>query len=476
MKLNTIFKTILLESEIDNIIKNKKEKLSKGEIGSEKLFNSTFDYYVKEFIRNIPTPKKYIAKFLDLVNELYLSHDGLTLYETFEKIYYYFNEWMTYKSQNLITKDILAQTHDSLIDTVEEADSNINKRKAEKEIDNIYEDNRWLVIRIKSKEASCKYGSETKWCISSTKSDNRFTGHGYSENNFIYFIIDKKEKYNSNDVLYKMAVLVNKKTGFIQVWDAADKYLEPEQVDVVARFIPEVFEAIGKYTNILRDDIDEGFIKDNIYNPVLKEINKYERTIIKYNFDFSVLKLKFKKGDTRHFIDIDVNIKNNTISATFYCYKLIENDKTGERYYSFTPTSIVSTVSNEKLTKTNFIKKIRELFYDLFKTPEVKKYFNDNPDEYFSTVGLYNDIQYLNRSKVPQKAFITAIKLLKDKGEQNITTIRRIVDPRLLASHNVKPLLKSLYNFDLITLEKRGRNVMIVPTPKLIKTPLNRLI
>jgi hypothetical protein len=41
---------------------------------------------------------------------------------------------------------------------------------------------------------------------------------------------------------------------------------------------------------------------------------------------------------------------------------------------------------------------------------------------------------------------------------------------------NVKPLLKSLYNFGLITLERRGNNVMIIPTPKLIKTPLNKII
>jgi hypothetical protein len=116
------------------------------------------------------------------------------------------------------------------------------------------------------------------------------------------------------------------------------------------------------------------------------------------------------------------------------------------------------------------------LVTNLFKSPEVKQFFTDNPEEYFSSVKLYQDIDKMGTKKVPQGAFITAIKLLKDKGEQNITTIRRIVDPRLLASHNVKPLLRSLYSFGLITLEKRGRNVMIVPTPKLVKTPFDKLI
>jgi hypothetical protein len=477
MKLNTIFKTILLESEIDNIIKNKKEKLSKSEIGSETLFSKAFDYYVKEFIKNIPTPKKYVSKFLDLVNENYMGHDGLTLYDAFEQIYYYFNTWMTYKSQNLITKDILAQTYESLIDIVDEVKYNQKIRKAEKEIDNVYEDNRWLVIRVKSKEASCKYGSETKWCISSTKGDNRYHGYGYSENNFIYFIIDKKVKYDSNDVLYKMAVLINKKTGVIQVWNAADKLLEPEQVDVVARFIPEVFEAISKDTTILRNNLDEEFIKHSLYDTYsLKSIKYYERVKLKFNTDYSMLWMTYQKPNTNHWIEVDVDIKNNNISSTFYVSKIINDEKTGERYYNSTPTSIISIVSNEKITKSNFIKLIKNLFFDLFKTPEVKKFFTDNPEEYFSTVKLYKDIKTMGTKKVPQGAFVTAIKLLKEKGEQNITTIRRIVDPRLLASHNVKPLLRSLYSFGLIKIEKRGRNVMIVPTPKLVKTPLEKLI
>jgi hypothetical protein len=171
-----------------------------------------------------------------------------------------------------------------------------------------------------------------------------------------------------------------------------------------------------------------------------------------------------------------VDIKNNNISSTFYVSKIINDEKTGERYYNSTPTSIISIVSNEKITKSNFIKLIKNLFFDLFKTPEVKKFFTDNPEEYFSTVKLYKDIKTMGTKKVPQGAFVTAIKLLKEKGEQNITTIRRIVDPRLLASHNVKPLLRSLYSFGLIKIEKRGRNVMIVPTPKLVKTPLEKLI
>lgn len=476
MSLRTLIESILLEGEIDNIIKNKKEKLSKGDIGNNPEFSKEFDYYTKEFIKNIPTPKKYISKFFDLVDEYY-NYGGTGVGDAFEGVYYNFNKWMLYKSKNLITKDILAQDTNSLFDIIEEVEDGLKKRELEKEIDKIYDTDRWLVIRVKSQEASCKYGSETKWCISATKGDNRFIGYGYSEHNHIYFVIDKKEKLDSEDVLYKMAILVNKKTGKLEVWDAQDNKLTPDQVNMVRRFIPEIFESIGKDSEIAKDELDENFIKYSLYdNYGTKYIKDYKRVGLKFNTDYSMLELKYQFGESRHFIEVDIDVKNNNISATFYYYKLINDEKTGERYYSFTPTSIISKVSNEKITKSNFINSIRKSVIYLSKSPEVKKYFIDNPNEYFSNVKLYKDIETMGTKKVPQKAFITAIKLLKDKGEQNITTIRRIVDPRLLASHNVKPLLRSLYSFGLITLEKRGRNVMIVPTPKLVKTPLDKLI
>lgn len=472
MELKSLIENILLEGEIDNIVKNKKEKLSNREIGNLKDFSKSFDYYAKEFIKNVPTPKKYISKFFDLVEEYYMDL-GI---DTFESIYYYFNKWMLYKSQNLITKDILAQTADSLFKTVDEVEENKKRKELEKEIDKVYENDRWLVIRVKSKEASCKYGTETKWCISASKSDNRFTGYGYSENNFIYFVIDKKQKRDTEDTLYKMAILVNKYSKKIEVWDATDKQLSPDQVNIVNRFIPEIFEAIGKDSEIAKDDIDELFIRKTFEYHLLRYINDYKRTLLKYNTDFSVLLFSYELKNVNHYIQVDVDVKNNKITSTFFYRKLIDNKETGERYYDFTDTMLSANVINEKLNKSNFVKLIRKSVFDLLKSPEVKKYFIDNPKEYFSNVKLYKDIETMGTKKVPQEAFVTAIKLLKEKGEQNITTIRRIVDPRLLASHNVKPLLRSLYSFGLIKIEKRGRNVMIVPTPKLVKTPLNKLI
>jgi hypothetical protein len=466
MNLRTLIESILLEGEIDNIIKNKKEKLSKGDLGSNPEFPKEFDYFSKEFIKNIPTPKKYISKFFDLVEEYY-NYGGVGLGDAFEDVYYTFNKWILYKSKNLITKDILAQDANSLFDIIEEVEENQRIKESEKEIDKIYDTDRWLVIRVKSKEASCKYGSNTQWCISATKGDNRFTGYGYSENNFIYFVIDKKDKVSPEDSLYKMAILANKKTDKLEVWDAEDKQLTPSQVTILNRFIPEVFDSINKDRLSALDEITEEFIKETLYdNHRLKYLQNYERVELKFNTDYSMLWLRYQLPNTYHYIYTIIDVKRNNISSTFF-YKPEINKK---------EVDFGSVEITEKITKSNFISLIKKSFFDLLNSPEVKQFYNDYPNEYFSSVKLYQDIENMGTKKVPQKAFITAIKLLKDKGEQNITTIRRIVDPRLLASHNVKPLLRSLYSFGLITLEKRGRNVMIVPTPKLVKTPLDKLI
>lgn len=476
MSLDKQFNTILLEGEMENIINKRRTKMLDTIIDLPSKINKSFDFYTEKFIANIPTPKKYISKFYDLVEEEH-EHTASAIDICFDVIYNGFNKWMIYKSKNIIKKDIMAQSSESLLDIVSEIDESERKKLLEGKVKKIYDDGKWLAIRVNSKEASCKYGSNTQWCISALN-DNRFNGYGYSENNHIYFIIDRRDRIHNDDVLYKMAVLINKKTRFIEVWNAKDKRLSHDNVDIVWRFLPEVFKAISQDVNTAQDDIDDNYIDFMLNNEYsLKKIKNYKRTSFKFDKESSLISLNYTLfNNPNHFIKIFIDINNNTITSNFYYRKLINNDKTGERYYDFVPTILISKVSNEDITKSNFKNLIKSSLINLLNTPEVKKYFLDNPNDYFNSVKLYQGIETMGTKKVPQDAFITAIKLLKEKGEQNITTIRRIVDPRLLSSHNVKPLLRSLYSFGLIKLEKRGSNVMIVPTPKLVKTSLDKLI
>src|SRR3990167_5950907 len=104
----------------------------------------------------------------------------------------------------------------------------IAKQDAEK----IYEDERYLVVFLKTKEASCKYGMDTRWCISATESENAFYQKLVENNSVFYFIIDKARDVSS-DPLGKVALQYRRDEQYNatldSVWIANDDQLSLEQ-------------------------------------------------------------------------------------------------------------------------------------------------------------------------------------------------------------------------------------------------------
>ena len=81
----------------------------------------------------------------------------------------------------------------------------------------VYETDRYVVMVPETKEASCYYGSGTKWCTAQTDRDY-FTN--YKKSGELYYIIDKTKP--TSDPHYKIAL--NKKlSGEEDFWDALDK-------------------------------------------------------------------------------------------------------------------------------------------------------------------------------------------------------------------------------------------------------------
>lgn len=100
---------------------------------------------------------------------------------------------------------------DELNRLVSQASETQELKKKEREGANlIYSDNNWYVYYITNYEASCKYGANTKWCITGTKrwsnGDGRSQWNQYEEQNIkMYFFIDKQ-----NNKKYALAVYPNK--------------------------------------------------------------------------------------------------------------------------------------------------------------------------------------------------------------------------------------------------------------------------
>ena len=118
-------------------------------------------------------------------------------------------------------KDIYQyKTLDELFKTLTAIDSKQRREVPTREdAENVYETDRYIVVVPETKEASCYYGSGTKWCTAQTDRDY-FTN--YKKSGELYYIIDKTKP--TSDPFYKVAL--NKKlSGQEDFWDATDKMI-----------------------------------------------------------------------------------------------------------------------------------------------------------------------------------------------------------------------------------------------------------
>ena len=121
------------------------------------------------------------------------------------------------------------------------------KSEVKKEVEKVYEDNRFLIIRPLSHKSSCYYGAATKWCTTTENNDDYFKK--YTSRGKLYYIIDKK----SSDRTYgKMALLVPFGNGTPEIYnqqDGGERY-----TFLLERFAP-IKEEIKKLTE-LGDDYE----------------------------------------------------------------------------------------------------------------------------------------------------------------------------------------------------------------------------
>ncbi len=103
----------------------------------------------------------------------------------------------------------------------------------------IYEKGDFVVIQPKTEQASCKYGSNTKWCVTSKGSGhfNRYTAGRQG----LYFIINKAKSTNKN---YSKVAIHFDDEGFMRYWDSQDSPMSQREIDVFEYAFPEMIQAI----------------------------------------------------------------------------------------------------------------------------------------------------------------------------------------------------------------------------------------
>lgn len=147
--------------------------------------------------------------------------------------------------KNLEQKDI--NQYDTLKDISDAILNHENKvRRDVKQIegaDVVYEDDRFTVISPKTHDASCYYGTGSKWCTAAKSSESHF--QTYNRDGKLFYFLDKKAKTGSR--FYKVALL-QKYDGAQTFFDAPDKSFKTGWILGTPEF-NKINDYIQKYMN-----------------------------------------------------------------------------------------------------------------------------------------------------------------------------------------------------------------------------------
>lgn len=223
--------------------------------------------------------------------------------------------------QRLEKKDINqyknAEEIESAVQKLGGPSKNKQAQQARADTDVIYQDEQFLVLRPHTAEASCKYGTGTKWCIAATAGQNYF--HSYStSNNKFYFVIDKKAEPHSPSSKFAFAMIDTATTSGspIQVYDATDKQVGTAPVK----------KHLGDKWDIIWEKI-QSHLKDN---PITREVEDARK-------DVEVHVSALLKGEKVSFeglkkIANSAVLKSETVRALIKAMKDMPNDNVGTNF------------------------------------------------------------------------------------------------------------------------------------------------
>lgn len=220
----------------------------------KKKYANKFDEETLDWILNISDLQDFNHKYTDFVlkgvHPEHIEGDteiGIDLIKSFDK-----------NQSQLDKKDI------NQYKSFEELDSALlpikqkqREKELEKQVDKIYEDDKFLVVKPKTHEASCKYGSNTKWCTTAQSPDHfqRYT----SGSQGLYYIINKA---NSTDKDYSKVAIHFDNSGNPKFWDSKDSPMGEREVAIFKYAFPEIIDEIEKNYEIIRMSSKEKFLND----------------------------------------------------------------------------------------------------------------------------------------------------------------------------------------------------------------------
>jgi hypothetical protein len=233
----------------------------------KKKYSEKFDEEVLNWILNISDLVDFNHKYTDFVLRV-LENENMDIAWWVETIIEELKLFDKYQNQ-LEKKDINQyKTFTELQNAVTPLQQKEKEKELESQVKKIYEDDTFVVVVPKTQEASCKYGSNTKWCTAA-KQNNRFDTYTTGKQK-LYYIINKKKSSGSN--YSKVAIHFNN-SGNKTYWDSADYNMNPREVDVLNYAFPEMMEAIDKDYSTYTSKFDKESILRDAFNTNKKTIS-----------------------------------------------------------------------------------------------------------------------------------------------------------------------------------------------------------
>jgi len=294
------------------------------------------------------TPTK---KFIDSMCQFYSQGSSKEeIIETFQKAIPMF-------IKNIIKVDIKSvKSLDELKSLIEEKQDYKTRSEVREEARDgaeiTFQNSRFVVRYITTREASVVYGIGTKWCISSKGDDRHWNGYNEAGSSF-YFIIDNK--LNEDDPRYKIAVQFTLDKD-VNVWNAIDNDEEMSNRVVGLEYIYKqgIPDTAFKY-HIIKDFssiLQEKYLIDVRGRAILNSRGEYDiiGDVLFWYTNYTKIPVKF--GEVSGYFDCSRNklttLKNcpTSVGGYFSCYN---NHLTSLK---FAPTSVGGyfDCSNNNLT------------------------------------------------------------------------------------------------------------------------------
>jgi hypothetical protein len=314
----------------------------------KKKYSTKFNEQDLEFILNISDLKDFNHKYTDFVLKN-TDGDGELDTDELEHLVGLIKDFDKYQSQ-FPKKDINQYVSLNELEKVILYIRDKNKEKElESQADRIYENDKFLVIKPKTEEASCKYGSNTKWCVTS-KGSGHF-GRYTSGSQILYFIINKQNSTNQN--YSKVAVHFNNE-GEPTYWNSQDIALSNKEIDVLEYAFPEVIDSIKKDHKINSFSKNELLLKRlfSVYRSSHSRLKNY----LNSNLNLDVLVEGFEDVDAEfghshgliqiQLINPDFTRVELDLYRMFVIYQLVDN-----KHFNFS----ISFDGGEMDDSSNFI-------------------------------------------------------------------------------------------------------------------------